>query len=244
MCLLEFLTLGLIFWIVPKIFKLFNIKIRPLIIVRMTFLIIGSIILFVAYMFIFIQPSSIFLKGKGIPLIPVFVGLSSLLFAVFLFFRKKPAIIDNDISKPMPSFWSWFLYAIAGLLIMLSKYLFLFSIYSPSILKSDAQIPHIGVGIFLAGLFVAVLVLYGFERFTNKKSPKISFELSYFLIIFGFYLVTVYSLLLVYGLYEKYHVSYLFWGNIMVLGYLPLLLLLFIITLKNGSITQQNSITK
>jgi hypothetical protein len=121
------------------------------------------------------------------------------------------------------------LYAAALLMIVISKYGFLLSIYSPSVFKSDIQIPHIGVGIFVTGYVFTAITLYFFSRVSYAKSPNVTFQLSYVAIVYCFYQVTLYALTLIFGLIVKYNVSYPFLASIVVLGYLPIVSVLFFI---------------
>ena len=226
----------IIFWIGSKILVKFGFKTKPIFLVSITLAIIGSIILIIAYM-LYALLSHSYVRGIGMSLIPALIGLVTLLCAAFLITRKQDTIIVRPITN-LP-FYSWALFAVATLIIGISKYGFLLSIYSPVVFKSNVQIPHIGVGIFVIGYIFAALILYAFSRLSYIKSPMLTFWISYIVIIYCFYQVTLYTLLLTYALIEKYNVSYPFLSSIMVFGYLPLVLILFIITLQNGLVTRQ-----
>ena len=220
---MDLIIFFLFFWILSKILAKFGFKTKPVRLISVTLVIIGSIVLIVAYM-LYTLPSQTYVKGSSIPIIPALIGLATLSCAVFLIIKKEETITEGAI-RNLP-FYSWVLYTFAIAIITISKYGFLFSIYSPAIFKSNIQIPHVGVGIFITGCFLAALTLYAFSHFSYIRSPNVTFGISYILIVYCFYLITLYTLLLTYGLIGKYSVSYPFLSSIMVLGYLPLVLVL------------------
>ena len=228
------LILFIIFFIGSKIFAKFDLRITPPKSAAIIFILTGVIFLIIAGM-IYTLSSRTYVQDSGLPLIPALVGSGALSCAAFFIFKRHPLEVEYSITKI--SWAAWVLYAVTWLLMGISKYAFLLSIYSPSIFKSDIQIPHVGIGIFIIGYFFAALSLYGFSRMVPIKL----FWLFYFTIGYAFYQVAVYTLLLVFGLIQQYNVSYPFLASIMVVGYVPFILALFITVLKNGKTAKKEN---
>jgi hypothetical protein len=226
------LILFIIFFIGSKIFAKFDLRITPQKSAAIIFILTGVILLIIAGM-IYTLPSRTYLQGSGLPLIPALVGAVSLSCAAFFIFKRHPS--EDECSFTKISWAAWVLYAVTWLLMGISKYAFLFSIYSPNIFKSDIQIPHVGIGLFIIGYFFAALSLYSFSRMVSIKL----LWLFYFTIVYALYQVAVYTLLLVFGLIQQYNVSYPFLASIMAAGYVPFILALFITVFKNGKIAKK-----
>ena len=230
----DIIILFIIFWIGSKVFAKFNLRIKPPKSASIILILSGLIFLTIAGMIYTLQ-SRPYVQGSGLPLLPALVGVAALSCAAFFIFKKTQPVIEDSITK-IP--WtSGVLYAVTWLLMVISKYVFLLSIYSPSIFKSDVQIPHIGTGIFIIGYCFAALALYGFSRTVHMKL----LWLFYFTIVYSLYQVAVYTLLLYYGLIVQYNVSYPFLASIMVLGYVPFIFVLFITILQNGTIAKKEN---
>jgi hypothetical protein len=221
----DFIILLIIFAIGARIFKKFNLNISPPKSASIILFLTGIIYLIVASL-IYKLPPHTYVQSDSLPLIPVLVGVSSLSCAVFFFFKRNLPLIENPITKISIS--AWILLAMWSLFTAIAKYAFLLSIYSPNIYGSNVQIPLTGVVIFIICCVCAAIVLYGFSIMIHQEL----LWLFYFTIIFSCYQVTVFSLLIAYG-FQQFNVSYPFLASIMVLGYVPFILTLFIATLRN-----------
>ncbi len=232
------LILFVILLVGPKINKKLSIKIKPINVIITSHIVVGLIIIFLFFVLYNFLPSQEFIKGKGFPFLSGFLGIITILLGVGLMFKKKrPNIIKYRNLGPSHG---WIFFFLTWFFVFISKYGFLFSIYSPKIFNSVVPIPFLGVWIFICGNFLSATTLYLYLRVKFTKYPETYLWFPLVTILYCIYQTTLYSLLLNNGLVKDFNSSYPNYASLIVLGYLPMIVIMFLLAFRDGNLKSGN----
>ena len=108
-------------------------------------------------------------------------------------------------------------------LLVFADYAFKLPIYT-NILNQNPPSPMVAVVAYLTfASFFSLAVVYDFKINSDSSSKTITLAL----ILYFIFQTTLYCLALMYGLIQRYEVSYTFWAGILSISFAPVILVLF-----------------